>query len=127
MGVKIVIHGNPAPPTHSVLILCNHRTRLDWLFLISYQLRCGTLSNYRISLKRALKNIPGPGQFCVHWYFKIIVDKQITERQTCDRKVKWWYNFLHQGQLSVLTLVWVSVPLPCYHSCINCNSILYSY
>ncbi|KAK7103701.1 lysocardiolipin acyltransferase 1-like [Littorina saxatilis] len=61
LGVKIVVHGQPAPPKHSVLILCNHRTRLDWLFLMSYELRCGTLSQYRISLKAQLKSIPGPG------------------------------------------------------------------
>ncbi|XP_076442043.1 lysocardiolipin acyltransferase 1-like [Babylonia areolata] len=61
LGIKVVIHGQPAPPGHSVLILCNHRTRLDWLFLVSYQLRCGALSHYRISLKKPLKSIPGPG------------------------------------------------------------------
>jgi lysocardiolipin and lysophospholipid acyltransferase len=61
LGVKVIIHGQPAPIEDSVLILCNHRTRLDWLFLMSYQLRCGALSHYRISLKAALKSIPGPG------------------------------------------------------------------
>nr|KAG5699730.1 hypothetical protein BaRGS_022128 [Batillaria attramentaria] len=61
LGIKIVIRGHPAPTTDSTLILCNHRTRLDWLFLMAYQLRCGSLSHYRISLKQSLKNIPGPG------------------------------------------------------------------
>lgn len=61
LGVKVIIHGSPASAKDSVLLICNHRTRLDWLFLISYQLRCGTLSNYRISLKAALQSIPGPG------------------------------------------------------------------
>nr|KAG5699729.1 hypothetical protein BaRGS_022127 [Batillaria attramentaria] len=61
LGIKIVIHGHPAPTTDSTLILCNHRTRLDWLFLMAYQLRCGSLSHYRISLKQSLKNLPVPG------------------------------------------------------------------
>ncbi|KAK7487002.1 hypothetical protein BaRGS_00021672 [Batillaria attramentaria] len=61
LGIKIVIHGHPGPTTDSTLILCNHRTRLDWLFLMAYQLRCGSLSHYRISLKASLKHIPGPG------------------------------------------------------------------
>ncbi|KAL8590857.1 hypothetical protein ACOMHN_063169 [Nucella lapillus] len=61
LGIKVVIHGQPAPPNQSLLILCNHRTRLDWLFLVSYQLRCGILKQYRISLKKPLKFIPGPG------------------------------------------------------------------
>lgn len=59
--MKIVIHGNPAPPLGSTLILCNHRTRLEWLFLMSYQLRCASLKDFRISLKAPLKKIPGPG------------------------------------------------------------------
>lgn len=61
LGVRIMIHGCPAPVTDSTLIVCNHRTRLDWLFLMAYQLRCGSLSHYRISLKHSLKHIPGPG------------------------------------------------------------------
>ncbi|XP_067682123.1 lysocardiolipin acyltransferase 1-like [Haliotis asinina] len=61
LGVKVKIQGRPSKPTDSVLILMNHRTRLDWLFLMSYQLRCGSLMHYKISLKDQLKFVPGPG------------------------------------------------------------------
>lgn len=63
LGVKIKVQGRPSKPTDSVLILMNHRTRLDWLFLMSYQLRCGSLRHYKISLKDQLKFVPGPGRF----------------------------------------------------------------
>ena len=50
---------------------------------------------------------------------------QWVERQTRDQKVcefesrqEQWENFLFQGQLSVLTLISVSVPPPCYRSSI---------
>ena len=32
---------------------------------------------------------------------------------------EWWVNFLLQGQISLLTLIWVSVPPLCY-----CSSML---
>ena len=40
------------------LIIMNHRTRLDWLFLWCYLLQRGKLLNEKIILKDAIKRIP---------------------------------------------------------------------
>ncbi|XP_005097905.1 lysocardiolipin acyltransferase 1 [Aplysia californica] len=61
MGMKIVIKGKPARRGNSALILSNHRTRLDWLFLMSYLCRFNSIEEYRISLKAPLKKFPGAG------------------------------------------------------------------
>lgn len=61
MGVKIKIKGNPSRRGTSSLILSNHRTRLDWLFLMSYLCRFSAINEYRISLKASLKKFPGAG------------------------------------------------------------------
>ncbi|GFO48308.1 lysocardiolipin acyltransferase 1 [Plakobranchus ocellatus] len=61
MGVKIVIKGRPSLQNTSSLILANHRTRLDWLFLMSYLCRLSDIKEYRISLKYSLKKFPGAG------------------------------------------------------------------
>ncbi|BFZ07073.1 hypothetical protein BsWGS_10112 [Bradybaena similaris] len=61
MGVKIVVNGKPSRRSTSCLILANHRTRLDWFFLMSYVCRYGAIDQYRISLKESLKKVPGAG------------------------------------------------------------------
>ncbi|XP_041353611.1 lysocardiolipin acyltransferase 1-like [Gigantopelta aegis] len=61
MGVKVIITGIPPDRLESNLIVMNHRTRLDWMFYWSYQIRCGSVHNMKISMKENLKYIPGPG------------------------------------------------------------------
>ncbi|KAK3597421.1 hypothetical protein CHS0354_040159 [Potamilus streckersoni] len=58
---KVVITGEPGCPEDSYLIIMNHRTRFDWLYVFSYQIRYGSVWRYTISLKNALKSIPGVG------------------------------------------------------------------
>ncbi|XP_052057487.1 lysocardiolipin acyltransferase 1-like [Mytilus californianus] len=60
-GVKAVITGDVVYDDECELIIMNHRTRFDWLFVFSYQIRCGSLRHFKISLKEILKNVPGPG------------------------------------------------------------------
>ena len=50
-----VAFGEPA------LVICNHRTRVDWVFLWCLCLRQGQLSGLKIVLKDSLKGIPGFG------------------------------------------------------------------
>lgn len=60
-GVKVVITGEPVGCEDSTIILMNHRTRFDWLFIFSYILRHGPLRRFKISMKDILKYVPGPG------------------------------------------------------------------
>lgn len=59
--MKVVITGEPVGCDDSTIILMNHRTRFDWLYIFSYILRHGPLRRFKISMKDILKNVPGPG------------------------------------------------------------------
>jgi len=64
MGIRLVVTGQPSRPGTSCLILANHRTRLDWLFFMSYVFRYNDIDQYKISLKAPLKYVPGAGWAC---------------------------------------------------------------
>jgi len=57
-GVKIVLTGDSLLPGDQVLILSNHRTRIDWMFLWCWAARIDLLSSYRVILKSSLRNFP---------------------------------------------------------------------
>ncbi len=61
-GVKVVITGDGFVPGERSVIIMNHRTRLDWMFLWCCLLRCSYLRLEKICLKAALKAVPGFGQ-----------------------------------------------------------------
>jgi len=63
MGTKIIITGDEVPKgkKERTLIITNHRTRLDWMFLWGFFLREGRLRNLKIVMKDMLKRVPGFG------------------------------------------------------------------
>ena len=65
-GVKIVISGDLTQLESPNLLIMNHRTRFDWLFLWSYLIRKGSLHREKIILKKQLKHIPGLGKYIGH-------------------------------------------------------------
>ncbi|XP_051941370.1 lysocardiolipin acyltransferase 1 [Hippocampus zosterae] len=60
-GVKVVITGDAFVPGERSVIIMNHRTRLDWMFLWCCLLRYSYLRLEKICLKAALKAVPGFG------------------------------------------------------------------
>ena len=60
-GVKVVLSGDTLPVGEPAMIICNHRTRIDWMFLWCFCLRLGILDSMKIVLKDSLKSIPGFG------------------------------------------------------------------
>ncbi|CBJ33474.1 Lysocardiolipin acyltransferase [Ectocarpus siliculosus] len=60
-GIKVKITGDRLEFGEAALIICNHRTRVDWMFLWCLCLRQGQLSSLKIVLKESLKGIPGFG------------------------------------------------------------------
>ncbi|XP_063160486.1 lysocardiolipin acyltransferase 1 isoform X3 [Candoia aspera] len=60
-GAKVVITGDGFIPGERSVIIMNHRTRMDWMFLWSCLLRCSYLRLEKICLKSSLKGIPGFG------------------------------------------------------------------
>jgi lysocardiolipin and lysophospholipid acyltransferase len=51
------------------LMICNHRTRLDWMFLWNFIIRFLSLKNEKIIMKKPLKNIPWFGWGMQHFLF----------------------------------------------------------
>ncbi|XP_032071417.1 lysocardiolipin acyltransferase 1 isoform X5 [Thamnophis elegans] len=60
-GSKVVITGDGFIPGERSVIIMNHRTRMDWMFLWSCLLRYSYLRLEKICLKSSLKVIPGFG------------------------------------------------------------------
>ncbi|XP_051507621.1 lysocardiolipin acyltransferase 1-like [Myxocyprinus asiaticus] len=60
-GVKVVITGDGFVPGERSVIIMNHRTRLDWMFLWCCLLRFSYLRLEKICIKAALKVVPGFG------------------------------------------------------------------
>jgi lysocardiolipin and lysophospholipid acyltransferase len=56
-----------------ILVICNHRTRLDWMFLWSFFARLGLLGSLKIILKAELKLLPFAGwcMQCVPFVFLV--------------------------------------------------------
>ena len=64
-GVKVTIAGDLSHLQSPCLIIVNHRTRFDWLFLWCYLLRKGNLSRMKIILSKKQKHLPLFGKFYV--------------------------------------------------------------
>ncbi|CAI5770842.1 lysocardiolipin acyltransferase 1 isoform X1 [Podarcis lilfordi] len=60
-GAKVVITGDGFIPGERSVIIMNHRTRMDWMFLWNCLLRYSYLRLEKICLKSSLKGIPGFG------------------------------------------------------------------
>lgn len=61
-GVKIRVTGDALPPREQVLIISNHRTRIDWMFLWCLVARMRLLPSYRVILKSDLRSFPWWGE-----------------------------------------------------------------
>ena len=63
LGIQMVITGDAIRPGERNLIIMNHRTRLDWMYLWSVMVRQSGVKTEKIILKAPLKNIPGAGKY----------------------------------------------------------------
>lgn len=71
-GVKVIITGDAFVPGERSVIIMNHRTRMDWLFLWNCLMRYSYLRLEKICLKASLKSVPGFGrlsQIILSWSF----------------------------------------------------------
>ncbi|CAL8296579.1 unnamed protein product [Arctogadus glacialis] len=80
-GVKVVITGDGFIPGERSVIVMNHRTRLDWMFLWCCLLRYSYLRMEKICLKAVLKAVPGFG-----WAMQMACFVFIQRRWEDDRK-----------------------------------------
>lgn len=66
-GTKVVFSGEYVPEKERVLILANHRTEVDWMYLWDLAARKGRLGYIRYVLKSSLMRLPVFG-----WAFQIL-------------------------------------------------------
>jgi len=60
-GIEVVFSGDAIPKRESAILISNHPTRLDWMFLWMFIYRLGALRMEKIILKASLKNVFGFG------------------------------------------------------------------
>ncbi|CAJ0929417.1 unnamed protein product, partial [Mesorhabditis belari] len=62
-GVTIRVCGDPIEYDEPAMILMNHRTRLDWMYIWSalFQINPWLITSNKISMKKELKFLPGAG------------------------------------------------------------------
>ena len=60
LGVKVVVTSNAATldPSERSILLCNHHTRIDYMFIWCLAFHCRFLSSLKIVLKKSLKKVP---------------------------------------------------------------------
>lgn len=57
-GVRIVITGDRLPPHERALVISNHRTRVDWMWMWCAFCRFGLIASYRVVLKADMRAYP---------------------------------------------------------------------
>ncbi|XP_057814543.2 probable 1-acyl-sn-glycerol-3-phosphate acyltransferase 4 [Cryptomeria japonica] len=66
-GTKVVFAGDSVPPRERVLLLCNHRTEVDWMYIWNLALRKDRLGYIKYILKSSVRNAPVFG-----WGFHVL-------------------------------------------------------
>ncbi|CAM4743786.1 unnamed protein product [Rotaria magnacalcarata] len=101
LGIKIVITGDDLTKDNKrSLIVLNHRTRLDWMFIFMLHSRFQTLKQLKIVLKADLKRIPGPGWAMQHAGY-LFLDRIWEKDQETMKNISGYYKSC-QSPLSIL-------------------------
>ncbi|KAI8482737.1 Lysocardiolipin acyltransferase 1 [Branchiostoma belcheri] len=98
-GVRVRLTGDVIRPGERTLIIMNHRSRLDWMFLWACLLRRGHLSKEKIILKTSLKNIPGPGWAMQVGCFLFIKRRWDEDEKIFKRMLNYLTSIRHATQL----------------------------
>ncbi|XP_035759531.1 lysocardiolipin acyltransferase 1 isoform X2 [Egretta garzetta] len=88
-GAKVVVTGDGFVPGERSVIIMNHRTRMDWMFLWNCLLRYSYLRLEKICLKSSLKSIPGFGSFAtISGLCNICTDQLIRLSYLCSPPIR---------------------------------------
>lgn len=77
---KIVFSGETVPPGERVLLIANHRTEVDWMYLWDLALRKGCLGYIKYVLKSSLMKLPVFG-----WSFHILEFIPVVRKWEVDK------------------------------------------
>jgi len=74
-GTKLFFTGDSIKSTERTVMILNHRTYFDWMFMWSWILRFGSLPHEKIVLKAPLKKIPGVG-WALQFFLFLFVNRR---------------------------------------------------
>jgi lysocardiolipin and lysophospholipid acyltransferase len=102
-STRIVVSGaasiNQIARSKSLLVVANHRTRLDWLFLWHFVTRFLDPSLQKIVLKRQLERVPLLG-LAVHLLNFLYLERNWTNDEArIERAINYWSASEHETQL----------------------------
>ncbi|KAK6939513.1 Acyltransferase, C-terminal domain, partial [Dillenia turbinata] len=81
-GTKVVFSGDKVPPRERVLIIANHRTEVDWMYLWDLAIRKGSLGCIKYVLKSSLMKLPVFG-----WGFHILEFIPVERKWEVDESI----------------------------------------
>jgi len=99
-GIRFVFSGDlEFPKGDRAIMIMNHRTRLDWLFLWNWLFRFGRLRNHKIVLKDSLKRVPGFGWAMQQFGFLFLKRSWTEDRMWFDKILKYYVGRSYPLQL----------------------------
>ncbi|KAG7020532.1 putative 1-acyl-sn-glycerol-3-phosphate acyltransferase 4, partial [Cucurbita argyrosperma subsp. argyrosperma] len=81
-GTKVVLYGDDVPDNERVLLIANHRTEVDWMYLWDIALRKGSLGCIKYILKSSLMKLPLFG-----WGFHVLEFIPVERKWDIDERV----------------------------------------
>ena len=64
---KVIVSGNNLPARERIILICNHRTEVDWMYLWNLALRKKRIGNVKYVMKSSVRNAPVFG-----WAFHVL-------------------------------------------------------
>jgi lysocardiolipin and lysophospholipid acyltransferase len=123
LGIRVVITGDAIRANEASLLLMNHRTRLDWMYLWSVLLRQSGVKMEKIILKTPLKLIPGAGWAMQVGAFLFINRCWEEDRIILDKMLDYFADIGHKTQVgagSCCVLRPTCVRLKCFYCTRKC-------
>ncbi|OIT31547.1 PREDICTED: probable 1-acyl-sn-glycerol-3-phosphate acyltransferase 4 [Nicotiana attenuata] len=79
---NVIFSGDHVPPKERVLLIANHRTEVDWMYLWNLALRKGCLGHIKYLLKKSLMKLPVFG-----WGFYVLEFIPLERKWVVDEQV----------------------------------------
>ncbi|XP_024389863.1 probable 1-acyl-sn-glycerol-3-phosphate acyltransferase 5 [Physcomitrium patens] len=55
---KVIFAGDKVPKENRVMVMCNHRTEVDWMYIWNLAIRKGKIGYCKYAVKNSVKNLP---------------------------------------------------------------------
>uniref|UniRef100_A0A8R1I2S4 PlsC domain-containing protein n=1 Tax=Caenorhabditis japonica TaxID=281687 RepID=A0A8R1I2S4_CAEJA len=101
MGVRVRVSGDEIEFGQTALIVMNHRTRLDWMYMWSalYQINPWLITSNKISLKAQLKKLPGAGFGMAAAQFVFLERNAEVDKKSFDDAIDYFKNIEKSYQI----------------------------